>query len=159
MKSAGFSLVEVLVATAVVSVGVASLAQLFTVSARARRSAHATTITLLLAQQKMEELRADGAGSAPSPPGALSANTQDYFDHVDRNGLSLGGSPSMPPPTGAVYVRRWAIEPLAGSAGSAVVLKVLVLELTGSGQTSEGSGITRTPGEARLVSVKTREVG
>ena len=107
-------------------------------------------------------MRADAAGSSPSPPAALSANTPGYFDYVDRTGVSLGGD-STTPPAGAVYVRRWAIEPLeglSGSAGNAIVLKVLVLQLTGGGHADEGSGSRRArPGEARLVSVKTRKAG
>ena len=163
MKAAGFSLVEVLVATAVVTVGVASLAQLFTVSARANRVAKATTMTLLLAQQKMEELRADAADASASPPSALAANTPGFFDHIDWSGISLGGD-SIAPPGGSVYVRRWAIEPLdgqegaSGGAGYAIVMKVLVIELTGT-HADEGSGVARTPGEARLAGVKTRKAG
>jgi prepilin-type N-terminal cleavage/methylation domain-containing protein len=160
MRAAGFSLVEVLIATAVVAVGVASLAQLFVVSARAGRNAHATSTTLLLAQQKMEELRADAADSALSPTAALSANTPGYFEYIDRIGVSVSGDAATPPGS-AVYVRRWAIEPLeggSGSAGGAIVLKVLVLQLTG-GPSGEGSSVARAPGEARLVSVKTRKAG
>jgi len=160
MRGAGFSLVEVLIATAVVAVGVASIAPLFVVSVRTGRIAHATSTTLLLAQQKMEELRADAADSALSPPAALSANTQGYFDYIDRIGVSVNGDPAAPPGS-AVYVRRWAIEALeggSGSGGGAIVLKVLVLQVMG-GPSGEGSRVARAPGEARLVSVKTRKAG
>src|SRR5688572_23370230 len=111
MKAAGFSLVEVLVATAVVAFGAASLAQLFIVSVRSGSIAHATAATAVLAQQKMEELLADAA-YAPSPSAALTANTPGYFEYVDRLGVSLGGAEPSPPPRSAVYLRRWAIEPL-----------------------------------------------
>jgi prepilin-type N-terminal cleavage/methylation domain-containing protein len=164
MKGAGFSLIEVLVATAVVAVGVTSLAQLFAVAARANRIATATTMTLLLAQQKMEELRADAAASSPSPPSALFANTPGYFDHIDRNGTSLGEDSTVPS-AGAIYLRRWAVEPLegvegtSGSAGSALVLKVRVLERSSGAPAEKGSDAARAPGEARLVSVKVRKAG
>jgi prepilin-type N-terminal cleavage/methylation domain-containing protein len=164
MRAAGFSLIEVLVATAVVSVGITSLAQLFAVSARANRTASATTMTLLLAQQKMEELRADAAAASASPPSAFFANTPGYFDHIDRNGKSLGGGSTVPP-GGAIYLRRWAVEPLegpegtSGSAGSALVLKVRVLERSSGAPAEEGSGTARAPGEARLVSVTVRRAG
>ena len=169
MKAAGFSLVEVLVATSVVAVAVASLAQLFIVSARAGRIAHTTSTTMLLAQQKMEELQADLPGSIPSPSGALFANTPGYFEYIDRFGVSVGGA-SFTPPADAIYVRRWAVEPLeglegleevSGSAGDAIVLKVLVRHLTNgvTPPSSVSTGQARAPGEARLVSVKTRRAG
>jgi prepilin-type N-terminal cleavage/methylation domain-containing protein len=160
MRAAGFSLVEVLVATAVVAVGVASLAPLFVVSVRTGRIAHTTSTTLLSAQQKMEALRADAAASSLSPSATLSANTQGYFDYIDRIGVSVSGDPAAPPGS-AVYVRRWAIEPLEGGSGNeggAIVLKVLVLQLAG-GPSGKGSRVARAPGETRLVSVKTRKAG
>jgi len=79
MKAAGFSLIEVLVATAVVIVGVASLAQLLVVSADANRIAAAASTSLLLAERRMEELLGETA-SGPTPPGALSASTPGYVD-------------------------------------------------------------------------------
>ena len=54
----GFSIVEVLVATLVLSVGLLSVAQLFAVSTKGNTAARANTFTVMLAQQKMEQLRA-----------------------------------------------------------------------------------------------------
>lgn len=56
-SEAGFSLVEVLIAMGVMTVGVVSLAQLFALSTRANHSSKTTTFTVMLAQQKMEQLR------------------------------------------------------------------------------------------------------
>ena len=53
----GFSLVEVLLATTLLTVAIASLAQLFAISTRANTNARLTTFTTVLAQQKMEQLR------------------------------------------------------------------------------------------------------
>jgi prepilin-type N-terminal cleavage/methylation domain-containing protein len=55
---AGFSLVEVIVATLVLSVGLIAVAQLFAVSTKGNTAARANTFTVLLAEQKMEQLRA-----------------------------------------------------------------------------------------------------
>ena len=63
MKAHGFSLIEVLVAIAIVMTGVVSLAQLFTVSSRTNVVANSTSTALLRAQEKMEGLLA-GAGQA-----------------------------------------------------------------------------------------------
>src|SRR5262249_52136198 len=54
----GFSLIEVLVATLVLSVGLISIAQLFALSTKGNTAARANTFTVMLAQQKMEQLRA-----------------------------------------------------------------------------------------------------
>lgn len=148
MKTAGFSLIEVLVATAVVTVGVASLAQLFVVSVHANRIANTTSAALLLAVQKMEEVLAE-TGSSPSPPGALSVSTAGYVDYLDPSGVSLGiTTSSLPPgtpPPGTAYICRWSITPLPDSPVTAIVVQVLV---------------TPWPliaGQTRLVTVKTRK--
>jgi Tfp pilus assembly protein PilV len=54
----------VLVATTIMVVGVAALAQLTVLAARANRTAHTMTVAAVLAQQKMEQLR--GLGLSPS---------------------------------------------------------------------------------------------
>lgn len=146
VKSSGFSLLEVLVATTIMLVGVAALAQLAVLAARANRTAHTTTVAAVLAQQKMEQLR--GLGLSPSPAGALGQNTTGYCDFVDGNGRVLGGGTTPPP--GAVYIRRWSVEPLPASPNNTLVLQVLVTR-------SRTSGVTRLPDDIRLVSVKTRK--
>ena len=142
MKSAGFSLVEVLVATAVVVAGVISVAHLIVVSARANRVASTVSSTLLLAQRKMEELIA-ADGLEPTPAGALSANTPGAVDFLDADGVSLGLAAAAPLP-GTAYICRWSIEPLPASPVNAYVLQILVVpwpDMTG---------------ETRLVNVKAR---
>jgi prepilin-type N-terminal cleavage/methylation domain-containing protein len=143
LKTAGFSLIEVLVATAITTVGVASLAQLFVVSARANRIANTTSATLLLAEQKMEELLGE-TDLNPSPPGTLSANTPGFIDYLDPSGVSLGVT-SLVPPRGAAFICRWSVDPLPNSAFNTLVLQVLVFS------SPHGAG------QARLVSVKFRK--
>ena len=143
VRSAGFSIVEVVVALAIVIAGVASLAQLFVASAYANRVADTTSVTLLLAEQKLEELLGE-TGLGPSPPGALTVNTAGYFDYLDASGVSLGVMSATPPP-GTAYICRWSIALLPDSAANAIVVQVIV---------------TRWPdtaGQTRLVSMKTRK--
>jgi len=125
VKTAGFSLVEVLVATAVVVVSVISVAQLIVVSAHANRIAARSSVTLLLAERKMEELIGE-TDSEPSPPGVLMANTPGYVSFLDPNGTLLGTTSSTPP-LGTLYVCRWSVEPLPAGPATALVLQVLVL--------------------------------
>jgi prepilin-type N-terminal cleavage/methylation domain-containing protein len=140
VKAAGFSLIEVLVATAVVAVGVASLAQLIVLSARANRVATTTSVTLLLAEQKMEELLVN-----PAEP-----SNQGHVDYLGPGGMSLGvegGSlpPGAPPPQGTAYVCQWSTASLSDGPGAAILVQVLVAPWPDG------------PGQSRLVSVKTRK--
>ena len=56
-NEAGFSLMEVLIAMGVMTVGLVALAQLFAVSTTANHASKTTTFAVMLAQQKMEQLR------------------------------------------------------------------------------------------------------
>jgi type II secretory pathway pseudopilin PulG len=178
----GFSILEVLVATSVITVAVAALAQLFAVSTRANASAKTTTYASMLAQQKMEQLRgltwgfdtlglpmsdtatnttvapespAGGTGLSPSPDGALGKNTDGYCDFLDRNGQWLAGGTT--PPTGTAFVRRWSVEPLPTNPNNTIVLQVMVTRAGGRNEVDTSSTAPRMPDEARLVSVKTRK--
>ena len=156
--SSGFSLVEALVATTIMVVAVAALAQLVAMSTRANASARATTYAAVLAQQKMEQLRglawgfdslglpltdtstdvtvvperaSGGKGLSPSPSGSLTRNVDGYCDFVDANGRSLGGGSTPPPET--AYIRRWTVEPLPTDPTNTVVLQVRVRRLRNRG--------------------------
>jgi len=178
----GFSLVEVLLATTLLTVAIVSLAQLFAVSTRANTNAKLTTFTTVLAQQKMEQLRSltwgfdsqglpltdtstnitaaveaptGGRGLTPSPVGALGENTDGYCDFLDRNGQSLGGGTT--PPANAIYVRRWSVEPLPTNPNNTLVLQVLVARNRSRNAADQAVGVDRLPDEARIISVKTRK--
>jgi len=178
----GFSLVEVLLATTLLTVAIVSLAQLFAVSTRANTNAKLTTFTTVLAQQKMEQLRSltwgfdsqglpltdtstnitaaveaptGGRGLTPSPVGALGENTDGYCDFLDRNGQSLGGGTT--PPVNAIYVRRWSVEPLPTNPNNTLVLQVLVARNRSRNAADQAVGVDRLPDEARIISVKTRK--
>jgi type II secretory pathway pseudopilin PulG len=178
----GFSLVEVLLATTLLTVAITSLAQLFAISTRANTNARLTTFTTVLAQQKMEQLRSltwgfdsqglpltdtstnitaaveaptGGKGLTPSPVGALGENTDGYCDFLDGNGQSLGGGTT--PPANAIYVRRWTVEPLPTNPNNTLVLQVLVARNRSRNAADQAVGVDRLPDEARIISVKTRK--
>jgi len=182
----GFSLLEVLTATTIMAVGLTALAQMFVVSTNSNHSAKATTYAAVLAEQKMEQLRAlswtfdnlglpltdsqtnttvspeqaaGGVGLTPSPIGTLSRDTTGYCDYVDKNGVTLGGGAANPPaaPPGTTYIRRWSIEPLPTNPNNTIVLQVLVTRWRDRGRADTNTGVTRLPDEARIVSVKTRK--
>jgi prepilin-type N-terminal cleavage/methylation domain-containing protein len=183
MRSArGFSLLEVLVATTLLTVSLAALAQLFAIATRANRSARATTYSTLLAQQKIEQLRSlawgfdalglplsdtstditveperetGGNGLRASPANTLGQNIEGYVEYLDTSGRVVGGGPT--PPDGTVYIRRWSVEPLPTNPSNTIVIQVLVTRHRARGTADTATGARRLQDEARLITVKTRK--
>jgi prepilin-type N-terminal cleavage/methylation domain-containing protein len=152
MKSDGFSLLEVLVAIALVMGGVATLAQLFVTSARVNRLAEVTMTTTLLAEGKAEELLGQPELSA-SPAGTLLDNVPGYFDHVDVHGVLRGDET----PASGLFVRRWSTAPLPGTG--AIVVQVTVSLASHSGKADARRNQERRPGETHVVGVRARGGG
>jgi hypothetical protein len=180
MNSRGFSLFETLIAVTIATVALLGLVQLLTVAARSIRDARTMTMTSLLAQDKMEQLRGlawgfdpaglpfgdtttdltvhpqrpeGGLGLSVSPPEALDQNVAGYCDFLDGQGRLLVGRHTVTP-AGTAYVRRWSVGQLPSSPHDTVVLQVVVMPWRGA--LSGGAG-RRLPGEARLISLKTRK--
>lgn len=181
-SDAGFSLIEVLIATLLLATSLTTLAQLFALSTRSNQDARSTTYAAILAQQKIEELRAltwgydpsglpisdvssdttvspetpaGGTGLSPSPAGSLGANTNGYVDYIDQFGKKLGGG--MAAPANTVYVRRWSVEPLPSNPNNTLILQVLVFRNSRDRGAADNGAGTVLPDEARLVTVKTRK--
>lgn len=122
----GFSLIEAVVAAGMVAGALAALAQVLALSIGNNVSARSGSAAMVLAGQKMEELRAmrwDEAGAGASPGDTLSGNVAGYVDYVDQSGHVLGGGDTAP--AGTVYIRRWSVVPLPASPG-ALLLQVRV---------------------------------
>jgi prepilin-type N-terminal cleavage/methylation domain-containing protein len=174
-RQSGFSLLEVLIATTVFALAVAGLADVCAVAARANTTARVSTLSSMLATQKMEQLRAltwgfdeagvphsdtttdisaspeasgAGVGLSPSPAGALAQNVAGYCDFLDATGRSLGGGTA--PPAAAVFARRWSVESLPSNPDT-LVLQVIVTRAIRDGARA------RLPDDARVVSVKARK--
>src|SRR4051812_27150778 len=96
----GCSLIEVLMASTILAIGIASLCQLFTIAVGSNLVATHRTHAAMLAAQKLEQLRADAWGTE------LVGGTGD---------------------TVAEYARQWSAVPLAGNAANAIVLDVSVM--------------------------------
>ena len=170
-----------MVATALLATAVVSLAQLFAVSTRTNLGSRNIGYTSILAEQKVEELRAlnwgfdsqglptsdittdttvspetptGGTGLSPSPPTSLQENTEGWVDYVDQWGQKLGGGQN--PPEGARFTRRWSVSPLPTNPNNTLILQVLVTPLRDRGVADQGS-VARLPEEARIVTVKTRK--
>ena len=177
----GFSLVETLVATALLATALVALAELFGVAAKANSTARNNTFATVLAEQKIEQLRSltwgfdalglpisdtttdtsvspelatGGTGLAPSPSNTLQNGTNGYVDYVNGNGVQLGGGTVAP--AGTAYIRRWMIEPLPTNPNNTLIIQVLVTRRQDRGVANQGS-VARMPDEARLITVKTRK--
>ena len=185
----GFGLVETLVSVGLLTAVSVGVAQLFAVAALANHDAKSRTSTSILAVEKMEQLRSltwgmetqpggdiglpvsdtvtdlsvephatGGPGLLPSPGGTLEINTAFYVDYLGPDGqwLGTGGSP----PSGTVYIRRWAVDPLPTSPSDTLVLQVLATTLKQELQRA-AAGVAgprgRLPADSWLVSVKTRK--
>jgi prepilin-type N-terminal cleavage/methylation domain-containing protein len=178
----GFSLVEVIVATAILASSLVSLAQLFAISTATNASARSAGTAMTFAEQKLEQLRAlsftldasglpindtvsdtsvyppaaaGGTGLSPSPTNTIQANTDGYVDYLDMHGKSLGGGTAIP--MNAVYIRRWSVEPLPTNPNNVIILQVLVTKRRDRGTADLGS-VKRSTDEARLMTIRSRKV-
>jgi len=182
----GFSLVEVLIAMVVLTTVSLGVAQMFGYAIGTNVAARSQTSTATLAMQKMEQLRGltwgydtetsklglplsdttsdlstatpstGGPGLNPSPTNALDTNLTYYCDFLDQFGNWVGNG-TAPPATGAMYVRRWSIEPLPTNPNNTLVLQVLVTTLAVETARGASSPRRRLPGDGWILSVKTRK--
>lgn len=148
----GFSLLETLVATAILAAGVLAAAQLLTLAAASNVTAIHATRGTLIAVQKLEGLRAccpeDPSDLPVSPPGSLEEDTPGSVDYLDWRGQVLAGGP--PRPAGTVYTRRWSVAPHQDDPTGTLVLQVIV--------TPHPDGDGLRPADTWLVGMRTLEV-
>jgi len=183
LSVAGFTLIEVLIAIALLVLSAIGVAQLVSVATMSVRASREQTTTVLLAAAKMEQLRAldwtytsvggiaiersdlttnvssqslseGGVGLSASPSDTLSAGTSFYADYLDAQGRWVGSGRT--PPIDAVYARRWAIQPLAADPSRALLIQVLVTTVQQDRQRPR-PWTMRSGTEAALVSVLTRK--
>jgi type II secretory pathway pseudopilin PulG len=176
-RERGFSLIETLVAIALLIAVAVSLAPLFSSGQRSNHRARALTMASMLAAEKMEQLRslawsfdplglpltdtsadlrvsperpAGGTGLRASPADALDRDVDGYCDFLDANGSSLDSGSS--PPLNTSYIRRWSVAPLPADPANGLVVQVRVVG-RGGGDTPAGRPAV---GEARLMSIRAR---
>ena len=181
--ASGFTLIEVLIAMGLFVVIAIGIAQLSATAARAARTTRERTMAVILAAGKLDELRAldwtyetplagdpprprtdlvtnlsrpdfarDGPGLASSPPGTLTANTTPYVDYRDDEGRWVGNG-SVPPP-GAVFIRRWSVQPLPEDPDRVLILRAIVTTVVSEAGRA-GPGSMRAV-EAFLTTMRTR---
>ncbi len=111
-SDAGFTLVEVLVCTLILTIGMVAVAGLMGVSTGMHQNAREASQSTRLAQRKIDELMKLNFGTAPAVAvgGSLAANVANYFD-----------SPV------AGVTRRWQVQ--AGPATNTRVVTIRVVNL------------------------------
>jgi hypothetical protein len=177
----GTTLIETLVAMLILVTGVLSMSQLFLMSTMNNTSSRSDTYATVLAEQKLEQLRAlaygfdmaglpvtdvnsdtsvspvasdGGTGLQPSPATALQENTPGFVDYVNAQGQTVGNGAN--PAQGSIYTRRWSIEPLPTNPNNILIIQVLVTPRIDRGAANQGN-VARLAGEARVMTIKTRK--
>lgn len=146
----GFSLIETVVAVSLLAFGVSALAQVAALAGHASVTAQRNDAAQRAAREKLEQLRAlaytaDVGGTpvtdvttdlsvTPQLPAGgsglsitadtLLSNVAGACDFLDADGAWLAGGTR--PPSRAVWVRRWSVEPVPGLP-DARLLQVVVL--------------------------------
>ncbi len=110
MRNRGFTLVELLVALVILAVGLLAVARMSLTYVRANTFSHVTSAASVLAQEKMEELRAYASGEQG---GRFSVFNFDYLVSTDAAYTSI----EDPPGSGTPLVVPGL---LAGATASAV---------------------------------------
>ena len=153
-SAAGFTLIETLVAVALLAGLAAGLAHVVVVARRAVSLGGADAVATLAAIQKLEELRSldwtfdprtgrrvtdtttdlaqpvpggPGAGlrASPASGAAMGASLPGYADYLDASGAWVGAGAEPSP--GAAYARRWSVG-IHGSNEDLLVLQVAVID-------------------------------
>jgi hypothetical protein len=177
-SESGTTLIEALVAMTIIITTITGVAHLLIWSRTTVWSSGAGTMSMVLASQKIEQLRlltwnVDGAGHAvsdtttnltTSPPssggtgltaslaGTLHNNTPGYVDYLDARGAWRGAGAT--PPAGTAFVRRWAIVPFDDDPLHTLVLHVVVLPVADA--TMRGGH--RSLRAAHLTTIRTRSL-
>jgi type II secretory pathway pseudopilin PulG len=152
----GFALIEVLIATVVLTGGALVVVALFAAATRSIQSANNMSKAAVLAGEKLDQLRAlawyyaadgsaqsdftsdlstdpptdSGQGLAPSPAMSLGQSTAGYVDYLDRDGRWIGNGAT---PNGiAAFVRRWNIQAASADPLNTRVLRVVVFPAAAS---------------------------
>lgn len=152
MDDHGFTLLEALVALAILGVAALATAQMLGAAAIAVHHSRIQTLTTTLASQRLEQLLAgDWETAAPAllPGGSLEADVAGYVDFLDQDGQWLGAERATAP--GSVFVRRWTIGLLPDGRDDARVIRVVVRSLA-----ADAAGARGSRGEARVTTVRTR---
>ena len=178
-RSAGYALIETLVAAAIVVAVAAGVAHVAVLTSAAVQASGVQGRALFLAVQKMEQLQSlvwtfdgdlqpvsdESTSLAFDPPAAGGRGLQasgpvtgpggdGYVDYLDRDGRWLGTGPR--PPAGTAFVRRWSVTPLAVPGSDALLLQVVVVAAGLGGASATLDMRPNDPGVTWLATARVR---
>jgi prepilin-type N-terminal cleavage/methylation domain-containing protein len=131
----GFTLIETLVAMAILLAVAVSLSPLLAQAAAARQRGASRTLASVAARNKVEQLRAlPWTSLPPSPALVLQHDVDGYSD-------CLPGDEARP-----TFVRRWSIVPLPADPAHLLLLRVVVLAPVGRIEASIAALVRRHDG-------------
>ena len=143
--SPGIGLIEVVIAVGLLVTLAAGVVQLFAMSARSMVRARHRTSSLLLAVDKIDQLRA-GVRTPRTAVGPR-ATRGDQIEYLDIEGRLNGRGRT--PPSGSMYARAWSVGALPESNG-VLVLWVAVAPIRSG---DAGADPALAPDSARLVTL------
>lgn len=173
MQARGFTLVEVLVAMALLLTATAGSVHLLAFAIRGMHVARMQGVGVLAASARLDELRSlrfefdadgqrltdmstnlaahppsgGGTGLAPGGAATLDVSVRGFVDYLDASGAWVGEGPARP--AAAAFVRRWAIE--APEGPDLLLLHVAVRPIVNDAGTGGPAA-----GDARLVTMRAR---
>jgi prepilin-type N-terminal cleavage/methylation domain-containing protein len=158
----GFSLVEVLIAMLILTIGLLSLAQMMLVATNSNALSGRMTASAALAKEQLELLKAapfytnpgDISGGSVNPmlqPGGnIEQNEGVYFQYYDPDGQPLNGA------DGAAFVVRWRVDQVIQPGGEGTLPLAMFRITVRCTGTSEAY---RVVGDATLMTFRTANIG
>lgn len=118
----GSTLIEAVVAIAILTTGLLSLCALASIAARTITLTRERTVAAVLASQKLECLTSSRDRPSPAPAGGEGPADTEVVDYVDAAGRVVEAGTTA---GHAMYVRRWIVSPLRAD-GALQVVRVIV---------------------------------
>ena len=156
-RDGGFTLIEVLIAIVILSVGLLSLAQMMVLATRSNTLSGRMTSSAALAREQLERLKAapfyvNPAVRTRNPVlldgGDVDAGGGNYVQFYDADGQSVA-------PGNGLYEVRWEITSVVSPGLPLEMLEIRVRCLPAAGMSSQWAVI----GEARFTTYRTASVG
>jgi prepilin-type N-terminal cleavage/methylation domain-containing protein len=158
----GFSLIEVLIAMLILTIGLLALAQMMLIATNANALSGRMTASAALAKEQLELLKAAPFYTNPAdissgsvnpmlqPGGDLENNDPNYHQFYDPDGQPLNDA------TGAAFVVRWQVEQVVQPGGDGT-LPLAMFRIT-----VRCAGLAqayRFQGDATLMTFRTANIG
>jgi type II secretory pathway pseudopilin PulG len=182
-KTQGFTVIEVVVAVAVLVTVLAGVAGVWSMTAASTRASRDQTLAMHLARDKLEQLSAltwavqpiggvdvlasdettnvsrqpatmDGGGTRASPADSLGVSRATYADYLDARGRWLDAALSAP--AGARFVRRWWLARTGAGSSEMLLFQVMVATVSADAMGPPGAWWRNHPNAVWLCGAKVR---